>query len=227
MTLFAFSCELPLLPKGLFLITPWICIFLTLCSALHSLLWISSCCFTEAHRNLLSLWLQPSERLVLVLSWAKRLRELQTNFSSAHAKEHVFVLTASYGIMSHCSCLHKKWNAKTPWLQICVTVLKNQVKNCLRICTVVSMQPPNKPLYLDALYCLLPYSKPRMSTFQINTEIPHIYCQLFFKTWQLLRSPPRGDRWGIKKMLLQLPLVVINSKVHGAASVIFYEETFQ
>lgn len=29
------------------------------------------------------------------------------------------------------------------------------------------------------------------------------------------------------RTLLQLPLVVINSKVHGAASVIFYEETFQ
>lgn len=108
MTLFAFSCELPLLPKGPFLITTGVCIFLPSCSALHSPLWVPSCCLTEAHGNLLRLWLQPSERLVLVLSWAKRLREVQTGFSRARAREHVFVPTALYGIISHCYCLHKK-----------------------------------------------------------------------------------------------------------------------
>lgn len=226
LTLSALSCELPLLPKGPFLMTLWICIFLPSCSALHSPLWISSCCFTETHGNFLRLWLQPSERLVLVLSWAKRLCEPQTYFSRARAREHMFVLTALYGIISHCYCLHRKWYAKTPWLQICVTVLKNQVKSCLRKYSVVSVHPLNKPLYLDVLHCLLPYSKPRMPAFQINIEIPYDTINYFSKHSSYC-SPPGGGSWRMMRMLLQLPLIAINNTMQGAASVIFYEVTFQ
>lgn len=171
MTLFTLSCELPLLPKGSFLLTLWICMLLPSCGALHFRLWFSSCCFTEAHRNLLSLWPQPSQRFVLVLSWGKRRWELQTGFSRSCAREHVFVPMALYRILSPRYCLHKKSCAKTPWLQICVTVLKNQGKSCLRQYTVLSMHPLSNPL--STLHRLLPYSKHRMSTFQINVEIPY------------------------------------------------------
>lgn len=185
--------------------------------ALHSPLWFSSCCFTEAHRNLLSLCPQLSERFVLVLSWGKRLWELQTSFSRACARELVFVQTALYRIVSHCYCLQKSC-AKTPWLQICVTVLKYQGKSCLKQYTVLSMHALSNPL--STLHRLLPYSKHRMSTFQINTEIPFDTVNCSSKHGSYC-SPTGGDGWTMRRMLLQLPHVAINNTMHGAATVIF------
>lgn len=163
MTVFAFSCELPLLPKGTSVITLWICIFLPSCNALPSPLWISSYCFTEAHGRLLSIWLQPSERIVLVLNWAKRLLELQASLSRAHAREHVCADSFTWNYKSLLLLIQKKWYAKTCWLQFCVTLLKNQVKSNIRKYSVASMHPLNNPL--NALCCLLPYTEPRTSTF--------------------------------------------------------------
>lgn len=191
MTLFTFSCELPLLLKGPFLLTLWICMLLPSCGALHSPLWFSSCCFTEAHRNLLSLWPQPSERFVFVISWGKRLWELQTSFSRACAWEHMFIQTALYRIVSHCYCLHKSC-AKTPWLQISVTVLKHQGKSCLKQYMVLSVHPLNN--LLSTLHCLLSYSRHTMSTFQINIEIPFdtVNCSSKHGSY----CSPSGGWWG-------------------------------
>lgn len=71
------------------------------------------------------------------------------------------------------------------------SVSKNQGKSSLRQRAVVSVHPLHKPLCVGALHCLLPCSKLRMSTFQINIEIPDASVNRFFKMWQLLLSPRR------------------------------------
>lgn len=140
------------------------------------------------------------------------------SFRPASAREHVFVPMALYRILSPRYCLHKNSCAKTPWLQICVTVLKNQGKSCLRQYTVLSMHPLSNPL--SALHRLLPDSKHRMSTFQINVEIPYdaVNCSSKHGSY----CSPAGEMaegWG--GCFCSSPLAAVNNTMHGATTVIF------